>query len=62
MAYEGWAYYDGCAVCPHCNEFIPVQGETIPDVLRAIDAHSCEASAVEAHAGLASGAGGVSGG
>ena len=59
MAYEGWVYDDGRAVCPHCNEFIPSDPE-IPSVLRAIDAHSCAAGHVEARAGLASGTGGAS--
>ena len=60
MAYEGWRHDDGCVVCPHCNEFItvPDPGE-IPDILRAADGHACEASGVQAHAGLASGAGAV---
>ena len=60
MAYEGWVSRGDCVACPHCGDSIPVPGGEIPDILRAIDAHSCAAGHVQARAGLAAATGGAS--
>ena len=46
--YEGWTYFDGCAVCPRCNAFIPC-GNDIPSILAAIPGHDCRADPGTGH-------------
>lgn len=39
-SWDGWVHYDGCVVCPICNEFTSCE-DAISDILATIEAHIC---------------------
>lgn len=39
--WDAWSYFDGCAVCPRCGEFVPCEN-VIGPIIAAAAGHVCE--------------------
>lgn len=42
MILDGWAYCDGCVVCPRCNAWVTCE-PLVTEMLAVIPQHECDA-------------------